>query len=89
MRSWRSAEGPPNSSIIITIMKFTLLPLFALHLLASTLLAETPFERECGQLREQREKAVAAAAEPIQKRYQDHWSSCSAGRRRETISIRR
>ena len=36
----------------------------------STILAETPFEREFVQLREQRAKAVAAAVDPINRKYQ-------------------
>ena len=37
---------------------------------AWTLGAETPFEREFKQLREQRDKAVASAIDPIHRRYQ-------------------
>lgn len=39
-------------------------------MLVTTLSAETPFEREFKQLRDQREKSVAAAVDPINRRYQ-------------------
>ena len=51
-------------------MKYSIFTVLLLACIASTLLAESPFERELKQLREQRDKTVAAAVEPINRKYQ-------------------
>ena len=51
-------------------MKYSIFTVLLLACIASTLRAESPFERELKQLREQRDKTVAAAVEPINRKYQ-------------------
>ncbi len=51
-------------------MNYKILALLFVAIFASTLRAETPMEREFKQVREQRDKAIAAAVDPINRRYQ-------------------
>ena len=51
-------------------MKYSIVSLLLTATIIATLHAETPSEREFKQLRDQRDKAVAAAIEPINRRYQ-------------------
>ena len=53
-----------------TPMKYHATVFLLLAITASALHAESTFEREFKQLREQRDKAMAAAADPINRRYQ-------------------
>ena len=51
-------------------MKSPVSVFFFLAIVASSLQAETPFEREYKLLRDQRDKAIAAAIDPINRRHQ-------------------
>ena len=51
-------------------MKYNVILIILAATAASPIRAESPFEREFKQLREQRDKTVAAAVEPINRRYQ-------------------
>lgn len=51
-------------------MKLPSIAFTALILSTSALYAQSQFDRELSQLREQRDKAIATAADPINRRYQ-------------------
>ena len=51
-------------------MKYSFISIILVTVSASTVCAETPLEREFKQLREQRDKMVATAIEPINRKYQ-------------------
>ena len=51
-------------------MKSRILSVLLVQAVTATLLAESPIEREFKQLREQRDKTIAAAIDPINRKYQ-------------------
>ena len=51
-------------------MKYSIISILLVASVTSALHAESPFEREFKQLREQRDKTVAAAVDPINRKYQ-------------------